>query len=750
MKDDDQSNDSANRAWDIFSDALEIESSVERNAFIEGECAGDEMLRVEVWELLNSSDEADEYFQEGCPTQIAEDEWADALSSDPAFREAAHAIVPPEEEIGQCIGPYRLLKKIGSGGGGNVYLAEQERPLHRQVALKVLRFGSDTRSVISRFEAERQVLAMMDHPYIANVLGAGATEEDLPFFVMEFVAGVRITEFCDSHRFDLAHRLELFIQVCHAIQHAHQKGIIHRDIKPSNILIATHDGVPFPKVIDFGVAKSIAGPLPLENTIQTMCEQFVGTPAYMSPEQAGLGGADVDVRSDIYSLGVLLYELISGKQPFSTKEMEGSGLEEMLRILREREPLRPSVRFMALEADALSKIAHCRQVEPRRLNTLLNGDLDWIVIKALEKDRERRYQTVEGLAEDVRHYLNHEPVIARPPSRSYRLRKLIYRNKVVFVSGAAVVLALIAGFGTSSWLYLRERELLREKAMLLAEGEAREKIAQAAVLLRKDRPEEADQLVGSSPVPTVKPSLEATEVFRELGLWNIAQGRWPQAAARFLKLVQADKVDKTDMSNTATQDLLWVAPTLVAVGDLENYHQIVHESLAHLGRTKDPVAAEQLIKISVIVPIDAAEMESLRPLIDVVSSAISQSPDMSEHSIFLAAWRSFALSCLEYRLGDHEQSVKWGKHCLTYTDTSQSRICMTHLVLAMAYCQLNDFETAQAEFELGSRAVKDKIPDGLGPMPDYGDEKSGRWYDWLNAYFLMQEADQLLHGPPQE
>ncbi|MBN2162114.1 MAG: hypothetical protein JW713_04150, partial [Pontiellaceae bacterium] len=458
------------------------------------------------------------------------------------------------------------------------------------------------------------------------------------------------------------------------------------------------------------------------------------------------GGADVDVRSDIYSLGVLLYELLSGKQPFSSNEMEGSGLEEMLRILREREPLRPSVRLMALEADAVAKIAYCRQVEPRRLNALLSGDLDWIVMKALEKDRERRYQTVEGLAIDVRHYLNHEPVIARPPSRLYRFRKQVYRNKVVFISCTAVVLALIAGFGTSSWLYIKERRLLREKAFLLAEGEAREKIAQAAVLLRKNLIEEADGLVSSCPVPTVKPSLEATEVFRKLGMWNISQGRWQQAAAHFLKLVQADKVDKNDLSNTATQDLLWVAPTLVAVGDFESYHQIVRESLAHLGRTKNAIAAEQLIKISVIIPIDDAEMRALRPLVEVVSSSISQSPDMSEHDIFLAAWRSFALSCLEYRLEDYEKTVEWGEHCLTYSDASQSRISMTHLVLAMAHYRLGDSETAHAEFEIGSKAVREKIPNGLGPMPDYGDERAGRWYDWLNAYLLMKEADKLLHG----
>ncbi|MBN2164002.1 MAG: serine/threonine protein kinase [Pontiellaceae bacterium] len=742
MKDDDQSLNPIDRAGDIFCDALEIESVEERNCYVERMCAGDEAMLAQVHELLFGKAGADKYFQEGCPTHISAEDCADSLLTDPTFREATRALLPPEREIGQCIGPYRLLKKIGSGGGGNVYLAEQERPLHRQVALKVLRFGTDTQSVIDRFEAERQVLAMMDHPNIANVLGAGATEDDLPYFIMELVDGVKITDYCDSYRLDIVQRLELFIQVCHAIQHAHQKGIIHRDIKPSNILIAIHDGIPAPKVIDFGVAKTIAGPLPLDHTIQTMCEQFVGTPAYMSPEQAGLGGVDVDVRSDIYSLGVLLYELLTGKQPFNRKEMDNTGLEEMFRILREREPLRPSIRLMALEPEALSKIAHSRRIEPRRLNALLNGDLDWIVMKALEKDRERRYQAVSGLAEDVRHYLNHEPVIARPPSRRYRFRKLVRRNKGVFASVSAIAIALIAGFGTSSWLYLKEKELLREKAMLLAEAEVREKIAQAAVLLRKNRPEEADQLVGTSPVPTVKPSLEAAEVFRSLSLWNVAQGRWKQAADRSSKLVQANKVDKTDMSLAATSDLLWVAPMMVAAGDFENYHQIVSESLVRLGGTKDLIAAEQLIKISVIIPGNDATVQSLKPLAEILFASMDNPSDTPPKD---AAWRSFALACLEYRMGNYEQSVAWGEQCLSYAYASKSKNAMTHLVLAMAHYQLSHFETAHAEFETGSRAVKEQFPDGLGPIRDQGNEESGKWYDWINAYILMNEADELQH-----
>ena len=745
MKDGDNTYESLTRAGDILCDALEIDSAAQRDQYIRTTCAGNAELLALVYEMLKSHASSGLFFEKGCRTQVSAAECADLLVNDPQFRNATRAILPPERESGQNVGPYRLLRKIGSGGGGIVYLAEQERPIHRQVALKVLRLGTDSRSVIDRFEAERQVLAMMDHPNIANVLGAGATDDDLPFFVMEFVDGVKITDYCDRNRLNIAERLALFIQVCHAIQHAHQKGIIHRDIKPSNILIAIHDGIPCPKVIDFGVAKSIAGPLPLDRTIQTMCEQFIGTPAYMSPEQAGLEGVDVDVRSDIYSLGVLLYELLVGKQPFSRKELENSSLDKMLRILREHEPLRPSLRLKGLDPAELSQIAHCRKIEGRRLYALLDGDPDWIVMKAIEKDREQRYQAVVALTEDIQHYLNNEPVLARSPSRLYRMRKLVRRNRGAFISVTAIVVALAAGFGTSSWLYLKEKEILREQAILLAEAEVREKITQAAVLIRKNRHEEADQLVGSCPVPTVKPSLEATEVFRGLGLWNAAQGRWPEAAERFLKLVQANKVDTNDLSDAATMDLLWVAPTLVAAGNVEDYRRIIREDLARMTGTQDPVAAEQLIKISVIIPGDEALMQSLRPLADVVSSSISKPSDTSGKEDFMEAWYSFALSCLEYRQGNHGKAIEWGERCLSCTHTSRSRNAMTHLVLAMAHYQLNDFEVAQTAFETGSRAVNERLPNGLGPMPESGNQESGMWHDWLNAYLLMHEADQLLH-----
>src|SRR5213078_4148294 len=312
---------------------------------------------------------------------------------------------PIVEDAGTVIGRYKLLEKVGEGGFGTVYVAEQREPVKRRVALKIIKLGMDTKSVIARFEAERQALAMMDHPNIAKVLEAGATDTGRPFFVMELVRGIKITDYCDQNNLPTNERLELFIQVCQAIQHAHQKGIIHRDIKPSNILVTHHDDVALPKVIDFGISKATTGQL-ADNTVFTAFAQFVGTPAYMSPEQAQLSGLDIDTRADIYSLGVLLYELLTGDTPFDAKELLAAGLDEMRRKIREDEPAKPSTRLSTMRVIDLTTVAKQRQVEPPRLLHLIRGDLDWLVMKCLEKDRSRRYETANALVMDLQRHLN--------------------------------------------------------------------------------------------------------------------------------------------------------------------------------------------------------------------------------------------------------------------------------------------------------------------------------------------------------
>ena len=360
------------------------------------------------------------------------------------------------ERTGTMIGRYKLLEKIGEGGFGVVYMAEQVEPVQRTVALKIIKAGMDTREVIARFEAERQAIALMDHPNIARALDAGATEAGRPYFVMELVRGIPITDYCDQNKLPTRERLQLFTKVCQAVQHAHQKGVIHRDIKPGNVLVTLHDGEPVPKVIDFGVAKALGQKLTAK-TLFTAFNHMIGTPAYMSPEQAALSGLDIDTRADIYSLGVLLYELLTGVTPFDAETFRKEAMDEVCRMIRETEPPKPSTRLQTL-GDKLTEVAKHRATEPAALNRLVRGDLDWIVMKCLEKDRQRRYETANGLAADVERHLSSEPIVARAPGNLYRFQKLVRRHKLAFGAGSAVLAILVIGLGVSTWLFVKEKE----------------------------------------------------------------------------------------------------------------------------------------------------------------------------------------------------------------------------------------------------------------------------------------------------
>jgi eukaryotic-like serine/threonine-protein kinase len=724
------------RAEEIFCAALEVGEPAARRAFLEQACAGDAGLRSMVEEMLAEQGNVKRLFDGDGPAGISVADLDPALAEVPGLHESADFILSAKEEAGQQIGPYKLQERIGEGGCGVVYMAEQLNPVRRRVALKLIKLGMDTKSVIARFEQERQALALMDHPNIARVLDAGATELGRPYVVMELVRGTKITTYCDHERLTARQRLNLFIQVCHAIQHAHQKGIIHRDIKPSNILITTHDGQPVPKVIDFGIAKATGGQVLTDKTVFTAFEQFVGTPAYVSPEQAEMSGLDVDTRSDIYSLGVLLYELLTGKTPFEQKELLQSGMDAMRRTLREEEPLRPSTKLERLPAEELTQTALHRQIEPRRLKLLLKGDLDWIAMKALEKERGRRYQTANDLAMDVQRYLDNDAVVARPPSRLYRLQKTVRRNKTVFLAIGAVSLALIGGLGTSTWMFVRERRALQEQSRLRSEAEARAKIARAAVLLSHGKSMEADQLVDKIELPVTEASLEAAGVFRSLGVWHASQGRWPQAADRLLQLLRANQVDKTDLSNEATIDLLRAGPVLVAVGQLTRYHQLVREASARFARTDNPVAAEEALKFCTIAGMDPDTVRSLEPMVALAKQSFDK-PGRDIHSL---AWRAFALSLFEYRRGDFASAITWGQRSLSYSDPAASRIAMSHIVLAMAHCQMHQSDAARAELALGRKQVKQKLPNGLEGGLAEGNASSGFWHDWLLAYLLLHEA----------
>ncbi|MEY4387401.1 MAG: hypothetical protein RLY20_2684 [Verrucomicrobiota bacterium] len=723
----------------LFETARNLTDPAAAAAYLTKACGGDETLRARVEALLQVQQSAEKFFSS--PVNIALPDEADAPSETPP--EAGDA--SQEELPNRRIGRYKLLQRLGEGGCGVVYMAEQEEPVRRRVALKVIRLGMDTERVVARFEAERQALAMMDHPNIARVLDAGTTETGRPYFVMELVRGTKLTTFCDERQLDTRARLELFIQVCQAIQHAHQKGVIHRDIKPSNILVTLHDGVPVPKVIDFGIAKAVEGKL-TDNTLFTAYEQFIGTPAYMSPEQAEMSGLDVDTRSDIYSLGVLLYELLTGRTPFDTKKLIASGVDEMRRTLREREPQMPSVILTTLNNAELSTVASQHHEAPLKLISALRGDLDWIVMKALEKDRRRRYETANGLAMDVRRYLLNEPVVARPPSRVYRLQKLVRRNRVVFIAVAVVSISLITSSAVSTYLFLRERDarqravaaeqketrLRLEAERLRQEAEDHQWLSEAVTLFTEGRIADADALLDKIIAP--KPGLEYASTYRGVGEWQIKNAHWNKAAERFAKLVQVNQPEDWDGS---TLDSLRYGALLVDQGNLTAYAEHRKVIISRHTGTENPLAAERVMVASLLRPADESLLRQLEPFSELAGKSLeisSEKPDLD-----VAAWRAMALALYEYRRGNYRQAMNWTERSTDYDRSVASRNASVRLISVMANHRLGTSNPASPDLDLARSSVETTFSLGLSTPRKW----DGYWFDWVIARILLREAQAL-------
>ncbi len=712
----------------LFIAASAISDPVERRALLEFACRDDISRLKRLETLLDVRGDAEEFF-----------ELQPAVSTD-------------DGGLGANIGPYRLIDRLGAGGGGVVYLAEQTEPVKRKVALKIIRLGMDTNSVIARFSMEREALGRMNHPNIARVLDAGTTGSGRPYFAMELVDGEKIIEFCDHHRLRPRQRLELFIQVCNAIQHAHQKGVIHRDIKPSNILVGQSNGQPVPMVIDFGIAKATAIGLDYQVS-QTHTGHFLGTPDYMSPEQAD-GGLDIDTRGDIYSLGALLYELLTGHPPFGHKRFNELGIDEIRAIIREEEPILPSARLVAMPAEEMERIADERSVDPVRLRSRLAGELDWIVMKALEKDRRRRYETANELALDVRRFLNEEVVLARPPSRRYLLAKMVRRNRLVFTAAAIALAGMLGGLGLSTWLFLREREARQEQARLRIQAEsararevglqemtnAADAIAQATVLVRYHEMEKADTVLSRIRPGLVLPSLEAVQTLSVVAEWNLLLARWETAAERYRVLVPViTSVDITD-TDEMSRLLMPAAAAIKRWGKQEDYEQLRRLTLNRFADSSIPGVASQAIKVVLLQPADAATMRALEPLAVVLEAYIEAPP--ANASDYLIPWRRLSLALYHYRRNELETALNQTLSGMEADSPSPPLVATNHLLLAMIHARQGRRDQAIEAFAHGS----DKVAEWELEPFTLGDSVN-LWFDQEIARIIREEARLLIEAP---
>lgn len=713
----------------IFETALAIEDPETRDRFLKQAYPGDPDSLTRMKQLLAVVGESAAFFIES--QRLRADLAEEVIREIPECNlPTASQPAAASEESGTRIGRYVLIRKIGEGGCGVIHEAEQEG-MQRPVALKILRMGMDSEAVVARFEVERHALELMDHPNIARVFDVGRTPDGRPYFVMELVRGQRITTYCEQRKFGSRRRLELFVQVCHAIQHAHQKGIIHSDIKPSNILVAEHNGISVPKVIDFGIAKAAVSP-PRGRRGAPPADRLAGTPAYMSPEQIEFGGKDVDTRSDIYSLGALLYELLAERPPFDADELMRVGVPEMRRILLEREPPPLSIAAAAGTAWAKSPRDH-------------TGDLGCIVAKAMEKDRNRRYHTVNSLAMDIERFLTDQPVIARQASRIYLMRKFFSRNRIACLSAVAVAFSLVAGLGAATVLYLREKDALAEQARLKRKAEAsqaeearlrgqaqaRANVSRVAILLTDGKIQEADLLLQQTPLETVEPSLEATDVFRSLGSWNAIYGRWEQAAVCFRLMNQANRL-RDPQEYVDGLDILMAAPTFVLADDIEGYVAFRDDAIQRFQPCRNSLQAEHLLKSCLLLPVGDEIIARLEGAAEMCQSEIPPPPGRKR----FPEWEALSLALFEYRKGNDDGTLRWTERCLSFEDPVGTRIAAARCLAAMACQHTGRKKEAATYLKQARAAIENPSENTIHPA-------TGNWFAWSVAGILLREARDL-------
>jgi len=752
-----QAENRAHEVKAIFLESLDRMAGPERASYVDEACGSDAALRSEVESLLLAHQKAGEFLDPAA--------FGAGMGPDQS---------PLTEGPGTVIGRYKLLEKIGEGGMAVVYMAEQEQPIRRKVALKIIKLGMDTRQVIARFEAERQALALMDHPSIAKVLDAGATETGRPYFVMELVTGVSITEYCDKNNLSTKDRLALFLQVCHAVQHAHQKGIIHRDLKPSNVMVTHHDGKPVPKVIDFGIAKAINQKL-TEKTLFTRYAHIIGTPAYMSPEQAELSDLDIDTRTDIYSLGVLLYELLTGTTPFSEEELRKAGYVEMQRVIREQEPVKPSTRIRTATSAGRVRTTHRSTVDGAdgvrsTPYQQVRGDLDWIVMKSLEKDRARRYETASGLGEDVRRHLEHEPVVARGPSTTYRLGRFLRRHRwqtiavlaAVVVAGAAVV---VLSLWSRDRLQLAEAEGFRHKDIL---SQAREQYAKA------DR---------EAALETIKPILDSKHVGPEALLLHatiLVDNRRSKEAMTILDSLLNDRPEIAGAAHSLLARILWesASPNAERLKEIEEHRQKAEALLpetaeAYFLRAMTALTVkEQLAALDKALQLDPGHYESRRLRAytyyasrkydrlqaDALGMTILRPRDALGYSLRAVAWRE--LGRYPDAIADYDSALALtAKDSPAYTDLCTQR--------SETLLRMGEYERVIAEAPVGAKNLSPlqyHIFCALTALGDYDKatalyrqivspnyDARSKFQDWCMKYvFDTLEAGRLWHPADRE